>query len=685
MSTRQLERLRNIGIIAHVDAGKTTFTERVLFAGGETHDIGNVDKANTKTDSGIQEKEKGITISSAAVSINWNDSQINIIDTPGHIDFHVEVHRSLRVLDGAVVVFDSVAGVEPQSESNWRLADQYGVPRIALVNKMDRIGADFENVITMIENRLNANPVAIQLPIGSEQDFQGVIDLISMKAIVWKDDSSMDFCVTEIPKELEACSVEFREYLEEQLVELDDEIMLDWLANKPIDNQELQALLRKATLTGYCVPVMCASAFKNKGVQPVLDAIVNYLPSPLDVNVIEATNTSDDTPVKVVADSKEPVSALAFKVVNDDHGSLTYIRVYSGTLNIGEKLLNVSNGKVERIGRIYQMQATERIVRREVYAGEIVALVGLKNTSTGDSLCSMDRPLLLERIEIPKSVIDMVVEAKSHEDEVKLSQAIGKMLKEDPSLKMHINNVGQTVLSGLGELHLEIVVDKLKTDFDVLVQVGQPQVAYKESLTESCDVVYKHKKQGGGPGQFAVVHLSFYPTDDDEIGFENLIVGASIPKEYIPGIEKGIREAAQVGVIAGYPCGGFRAILTDGETHENDSSVIAFQIAAKEAFKKAAVQMKPVLMEPMMKVEVVTPPDYVGDCIGDLSKRRGSVSGQAMQSSSVVISASVPLSSMFGYIGDLRSLTAGRASFSMTLQNYAEVPEGLKDKIIGGQ
>ncbi len=681
----KLDKLRNIGIIAHVDAGKTTFTERVLFAGGETHDIGNVDSGNTTTDSSAQEKAKGITISSAAVSINWSDTRINIIDTPGHIDFHVEVHRSLRVLDGAVVVFDSVAGVESQSESNWRLADQYGVPRIALVNKMDRVGADFDNVLEMIESRLNANPVAVQMPIGVEDGFQGVIDLVAMNAIIWPDEKSMEFEVTDIPDELKSRAAEYRDYLEAQLVELDDEVMMDWLTNERIDNHVLSELLRKATLSGYCIPVMCASAYKNKGVQPVLDAVKSYLPSPIDAKSVEALNLSNEKSIDVIADVDATMSALAFKVVNDQHGSLTYIRVYSGTLRTGDKVFNSSKGKIERIGRMYQMQAETRIARDVVFAGEIVALVGLKNTSTGDSLCSQDRPLLLERIEIPKSVIDIVVEAKSREDEAKLSQALDKMLKEDPSLKMHVNDVGQTVLSGLGELHLEIVVDKLKTDFDVSAQIGQPQVAYRESLTESCDIVYKHKKQGGGPGQYAVVHLSFSPIKGDEIEFDSQVVGASIPKEFIPGVEKGIREAAKSGVIAGYSCGGFRAVLTDGEAHENDSSLLAFQIAAKEAFKQAALQMHPVLMEPMMNVEVVTSQEYIGDCIGDLSKRRGLVSEQEMRASNVVISASVPLSAMFGYIGTLRSLTAGRASFSMTFDKYAEVPERIKDKIIGGK
>ena len=681
----KLDRLRNIGIVAHVDAGKTTLTERLLYVAGATHAIGNVDSGDTKTDSSAIEKAKGITISSAAVSVNWNQSRINIIDTPGHIDFHVEVHRSLRVLDGAVFVFDSVAGVEPQSEANWRLADQYKVPRIALVNKMDRIGADFENVFAMIEERLGANPVAIQFPIGREGDFQGVVDLITMQALVWNDDASTDFEVVDIPESLLSKAKEYRAYLEEQVVEQDDEALLDWLANETLDNDVLISLLRKATLSGRCVPVMCSSAFKNKGIQPVLNAVEDFLPSPLDVATITAVNLVAEEDVIIEASPSSPVSALAFKVVNDSHGSLTYLRVYSGTLKTGDKLLNASKGKHERIGRIYQMQADRRIAIKEARAGEIVAIMGAKITGTGDTLCSQQLPVLLERIEIPKSVIDIVVEAKTKENATKLSQALDKLLSEDPSLRLQINELGQTVLSGLGELHLEIVIDKLKTDFNVEAITGKPQVAYKEALTKSAEVTYRHKKQDGGPGQFAVVNIAFEPIDSDEIEFESKIVGGAIPREFVLGVERGIREAAQSGVIAGFPCSGFKASLIDGETHENDSSLLAFQIAAKEAFKQAAVEMKPVLMEPVMKVDVVTPQDYIGDCIGDLSSKRGIVNGQDTNASSVVITASVPLAEMFGYIGHLRSLTSGRASFSMGFEKYARVPKELVNKIIGGE
>ncbi|MCW8998093.1 MAG: elongation factor G [Kangiellaceae bacterium] len=681
----KLDKLRNIGIVAHVDAGKTTLTERLLFVAGATHYIGNVDSGNTTTDSSAQEKAKGITISSAAVSVDWNDSRINIIDTPGHIDFHVEVHRSLRVLDGAVFVFDSVAGVEPQSEANWRLAEQYKVHRIALVNKMDRIGADFEKVLAMIDERLGTNPVAVQLPIGNEHNFQGVIDLVSMKALVWNDDSSTGFEEREIPDALISKVKEYRAYLEEQVVELDEEALLDWLAHGNLENEVLEKLVRQATLARHCVPVLCASAFKNKAIQPVLNAVEKFLPSPLEVEAISATKIDSKETITLGVSSSEEVSALAFKVVNDSHGSLTYLRVYSGTLKTGDKLLNTSKGKLERIGRIYQMHADKKVARGQASAGEIVAIMGAKVTGTGDTLCSQSLPILLERIEIPRSVIDIVIEAKSKEDATKLSHALDKMLAEDPSLKLQVNDLGQSVLSGLGELHLEIVVDKLKTDFNVEALTGRPQVAYQETLTKSVEVTYRHKKQDGGPGQFAVVRILFESIDSDEIKFENKIVGGTIPREFIQGVEKGIREAAQSGVVAGYPCKGFEATLIDGETHENDSSLLAFQIAGKEAFKKAAVQMEPVLMEPVMKVDVVTPLGYIGDCIGDLSSKRGMVTGQEANGANVVITASVPLAEMFGYIGHLRSLTSGRASFSMGFEKYARVPKDLVNKIIGGK
>lgn len=667
----KLDRLRNIGIIAHVDAGKTTLTERLLFASGETYQLGNVDSGNTVTDSSQQEKDMGITISSAAVSLKWKDCRINLIDTPGHVDFHVEVHRSLRVLDGAVVVFDGVSGVEPQTEANWRLADQYKVPRIALVNKMDRIGANFENVIRTIDQRLNANPVAVQIPIGEEDGFKGMIDLVSMQAVVFKKNELLEYEIVEIPKTLKTKANEFRAYLEEQVVELCEDAMLDWLSNQSLDNQVLASLVRQATIEGHIVPVLCASAYKNVGVQLVLDAIEQYLPSPSDV--------------KSIIEAEDSLAALAFKVVNDKHGSLTYVRVYSGSINAGDKLYNASRQKMERVSRIYQMQANQRLSREVAYAGDIVALVGLRATTTGDSLCCKDKPVVLDSIEIPRSVIDVVIEAKSKADEEKLLRAITKLLDEDPSLKMKVNSLGQTVLSGLGELHLDIVFEKLKSDFKVNASKGQPQVAYREALTESTEVTYKHKKQGGGPGQYAVVKLKFEPIEGEDIQFENKIVGGAIPKEYVPAIESGIKQAAQSGILAGYPCGGFKATLIDGETHQNDSSIVAFQIAAKEAFKVAANQMCPVIMEPIMSVEVVTPFDYVGDCIGDLSKRRGKVVEQTMSGTDSIINALVPLASMFGFIGQLRSISAGRANFSMVFESYARLPPSQTELLVGGK
>ncbi|WP_144392564.1 elongation factor G [Pleionea sediminis] len=676
----KLRKLRNIGIIAHVDAGKTTATERMLYLAGATHNLGNVDDGNTTTDSSEQEKAKGITISSASVAVHWNDHQINIIDTPGHVDFHVEVHRSLRVLDGAVVVFDAVSGVEPQTEANWRLADQYDVPRIALVNKMDRAGADFENVLRMMEERLNTRPVAVQLPMFDDHEFVGVIDLIEMKAMVWESNDIGDFKVIDIPESYCDKAKEYRDFLEEQLVELDDDIMLTWFAGESLDNPVIQQLLRKGCLSGYCVPVLCASAYKNIGMQSLLNAVVDYLPAPQESETYARLETGES--VSLEADSEQPFAGLAFKVVNDKHGTLTYVRVYRGTLKSGDKIVNATEGKFERIGRMVLMQATARTPISEVRAGDIVAIVGLKHTTTGHSLTSIDTPLFMESIEVPKTVIDRVIEADSREEDSKLSDALIRLTKEDPSLNVSVNDSGQTVLSGLGELHLEIVIERLKSEFNVGTKTGQPQVAYRETLTEPCDVVYRHKKQDGGSGQFAVVHVSFVPIEDDDIQFESHVVGGSIPKEFIPGVEKGIREAAQNGVLSGYPCSGFKAILTDGETHDNDSSLLAFQIAGREAFKQASQSMKPKLKEPMMAVEVVTPMDYVGACMGDLSQRRGIVSGQESKGNAVSIKAVVPLSTMFGYISDLRSMTAGRASFSMNFERYDIVPDSIQRELI---
>ncbi|OZG73072.1 translation elongation factor G [Hahella sp. CCB-MM4] len=678
----KLQKLRNIGIVAHVDAGKTTLTERLLYFTGTHHKVGEVHHGNAVTDYMVQERERGITIASAAVTVGWRDHRINIIDTPGHIDFNIEVNRSLRVLDGAVVVFDSVAGVEPQSETNWRLADKYHVPRICVVNKMDRVGADYLRVIDMIRNRLGALPLVLQLPVFEEDLFVGLIDLVNMTLHRWSSEDGWEYLSEEISGDYLESALHYRALLEERIVELDDEIMASWLEGEPLDAAEVGRLIRLGTLAGSFVPVFCASAFKNVGVQMLLDAVVDYLPSPQDVKGTVGMDTNDG---ELIIESEEAgaFAALAFKVVNDKHGALTFVRVYRGSLEAGSRVLNSCSNSYERISRIYEMQADRKVAKDRISAGDIVALVGLKHTMTGDTLCAAEQPMILERISAPEPVMDIVLEPKTRQDYDRMSDALRSIVNEDPSLRLGAGSDGETLVSGMGELHLEIVVDRLKTDFGIDVNVGRPQVAYRETLTEMVEVKYLHKKQKGGAGQYAQVTLRFEPLEGDDIEFESQIVGAAIPREYIPSVEEGIRMAAMNGMLRGYPSGGFKAVLLDGAFHAQDSSQLAFSIAGREAFKEAARLAKPTLLEPLMAVEVVSPQEHVGDCIGDLMRRRGSIVQQTIRGETAVIAAEVPLSEMFGYIGDLRTLTAGRANYSMVFDRYVPVSEIIASKKAG--
>ncbi|WNO10869.1 elongation factor G [Teredinibacter sp. KSP-S5-2] len=667
--------LRNIGIIAHVDAGKTTLTERVLFYAGETHSMGDVHDGNTRTDSSVQERQMGITIGSAAVNVNWNNHRINIIDTPGHIDFNIEVKRSLRVLDGAVVVFDSVAGVEPQSETNWRLADQYGVPRICLVNKMDRTGADYFSVVNAIQKQLGAQPLVTQLPIGSEAEFKGMVDLASKQAYIWKEECTSAETIN-IPAELEASVEHYREALLYELAEHDQSVMEAILNEEEITEIQIRTAIRKGTIEGKFVPVLCASAYKNKGVELLLNAVVDYLPSPKERQVIEAkTQNSEQVILKV--DINEDFCALAFKVTTDKHGTLTYLRVYSGELEAGEKVVNASHNKTERIGRMFVMQANQKQPVDTIQAGDIVAVQGLKHTSTGDTLCNENCVVQLETITASKPVIELAVEAKNKAEQTKLTDALRQITKEDPSLHFSTNNSQEMILAGMGELHLEVVLKRLDTDFGVQAKTGKPQVAWQEAFTQNTEINVRYKKQDGGPGQFAEVNLVFEVIDNNQIEFENRITGGAIPNEFIGSVEKGIRSAAQSGVLGGYPCSGFNAILLDGSYHAQDSSQLAFEIAGTKAFQQAAQKAACTLLEPVMKVEIVLPQEHVGDCIGDLVRRRSEILEQTHRGNSVVIQARAPLANMFGYIGDLRSLSAGRGNFSMVFDQYQQVPANI--------
>jgi elongation factor G len=681
-----LNRYRNIGIMAHIDAGKTTTTERILYYTGKSYKIGEVHDGNATMDWMEQEQERGITITSAATTAFWKDHRVNIIDTPGHVDFTIEVERSLRVLDGAVAVFDSVAGVEPQSETVWRQADKYHVPRMCFVNKMDRIGADFYRCVDMIIDRLGATPCVLQLPIGSESDFVGLIDLIMMKAIIWKDESlGAEFEYLDIPADMADKAAEWREKMIEVAVEADDDAMEAYLEGNEPDEATLKACIRKGCIGNMFVPVTCGSAFKNKGVQPLLDAVVDYMPSPLEVPAIKGVSV-DDPEVAMVRESSddEPFSALAFKIMNDQHvGSLTFVRIYSGTVKQGETVENTVKGKKERIGRMLLMHANSREQIEEASAGDIVAFVGLKDTTTGDTLCVPSAPVILERMEFPDPVIEVAVEPKTKADQEKMGVALQRLAAEDPSFRVSSDEEsGQTVIAGMGELHLDILVDRMKREFKVEANVGQPQVAYRETISQTFDVDYTHKKQTGGSGQFARVKITFEPLPPGSgIEFDNTVVGGNVPREFIPGVEKGIRTAAENGVICGFPMIDFKATLFDGASHDVDSSVMAFEIASRAAFREGISGAKPVLLEPMMKVEVVTPEDYMGDIIGDLNSRRGQVNDMDQRGNARVVSAMVPLANMFGYVNELRSMSQGRAQYTMHFDHYAEVPNQVSMEI----
>jgi elongation factor G len=684
-----LAKVRNIGIMAHIDAGKTTTTERILFYTGINYKIGEVHDGAATMDWMPQEQERGITITSAATTTSWLDHTINIIDTPGHVDFTVEVERSLRVLDGAVAVFDAVAGVEPQSETVWRQADKYDVPRICFVNKMDRTGAEFHRCVDMMISRLGATPAVIQLPWGVEADFRGVIDLVRMNALIWNTEGKGDkYDVVDIPADHAEAAREWRDKLLETVAENDDEMMVLYLDGEEPTEEQLVAAIRRATLASAINPVLCGSAFKNKGVQPMLDAIVAYLPSPLDVPAIAGHSVKDaEQVVERHADPNEPFSALAFKIMADPHlGKLTYIRIYSGTLETGTAVLNSIKDRKERIGKIYQMHANKRAEVPNAVAGSIVAVMGLKDTTTGDTLCDPAKPVILESMTFPAPVINVAIEPKTKSDQEKLGTAIQRLAEEDPTFQVQTDfETGQTIISGMGELHLEVLVDRMKREFNVEANIGRPQVAYRETVRkEVVKVEYTHKKQTGGSGQYARVLINLGPTGGDGGGyeFENKVSGGRIPREYIPSVDAGCQEAAEFGVLAGFPMVDVKVTLTDGAYHEVDSSELAFKIAGSMVFKKAAALASPVLLEPLMSVEVYTPEEYMGDVIGDLNSRRGQIQAMEERSGARVVKALVPLSEMFGYIGDLRSKTSGRANFSMQFDSYSEVPPNIAKEII---
>jgi elongation factor G len=684
-----LARVRNIGIMAHIDAGKTTTTERILFYTGITYKIGEVHEGAATMDWMEQEQERGITITSAATTASWRDHTINLIDTPGHVDFTVEVERSLRVLDGAVAVFDGVAGVEPQSETVWRQADRYGVPRICFVNKMDRVGAEFHRCVEMIHDRLGATPLVIQLPWGVESDFRGVIDLVRMRAMLWQTEGKGDkYDVVAIPDDHAEAAREWRDRLVETISENDEEMMELYLEGSEPGEKELIAAIRRATIAGGVTPVLCGSAFKNKGVQPMLDAIVDFLPSPVDIPAIKGHKAGDeDVLIERHADPAEPFAALAFKIMSDQHlGKLTYIRIYSGTLESGSAVMNSTKSRRERIGKIYQMHANKREERPSATAGQIVAVMGLKDTSTGDTLCDLSQQVILESMTFPAPVINVAIEPRTKADQDKLSTAIRRLAEEDPTFQVRTDEeTGQTIISGMGELHLEVLVERMKREFRVEANIGRPQVAYRETIRRKAEKVdYTHKKQTGGAGQYARVIINLEPTGGDGGGyeFENKITGGRIPREYIPSVDAGCQEAAEFGVLAGYPMVDLKVTLTDGAYHEVDSSELAFKIAGSMAFKKAAGLADPVLLEPVMAVDVTTPDDYMGDVIGDLNSRRGQIQAMEERSGARVVKALVPLSEMFGYVGDLRSRTQGRADYSMQFDSYAEVPPSIAKEII---
>jgi elongation factor G len=681
-----LEKTRNIGIMAHIDAGKTTTTERILFYTGRVHRMGEVHEGAATMDWMEQEKERGITITSAATTCYWRDHKINIIDTPGHVDFTAEVERSLRVLDGAVALFCAVGGVEPQSETVWRQADKYRVPRIAFVNKMDRVGADFYHVIDMMKDRLKANAVPVQLPIGQGDMFVGQIDLIDMNAVIYNDDTlGSTWTEVEIPKSLKEKAKEYRIKLLEAVSEIDDSLLVKYLDGKEISRDEIIEVLRKATLGVKIIPVLCGSSFKNKGVQKLLDAVIDFLPCPKDICEVWGHHIHSDDHITREIDDNEKFASLAFKITTDPFvGRLTYFRVYSGTLKAGSYTFNPNSGKKERIGRLLQMHANHREDIEEVFAGDIAAVIGLKNTKTGDTLCDESDPIVLERMSFPEPVISIAIEPKTKGDQDKLSESLGKLAEEDPTLKVTSNEeTGQTLLNGMGELHLEIIIERLKREFKVDANIGKPQVAYKETITKKVEQEGKFIRQSGGRGQFGHVWIVIEPNEKGKgFIFENKIVGGAIPREYIPAVEEGVEEAMKNGVLAGYPVEDVKVTLTDGTFHEVDSSEMAFKIAGSIALKEAARKAGPVLLEPIMKVEVTTPEEYMGDVMGDLSARRGKIEGMTQRSDAQVIRAMVPLAEMFGYATSMRSMTQGRAIYNMEFSHYAEVPKSISDQII---
>jgi elongation factor G len=681
-----IDMYRNIGIMAHIDAGKTTTTERILYYTGVSHKIGEVHDGAATMDWMEQEQERGITITSAATTCFWKDHRINIIDTPGHVDFTIEVERSLRVLDGAVAVFDSVAGVEPQSETVWRQADKYGVPRMCFVNKMDRTGANFDRCVDMIKDRLGSVPLVIQLPIGAESEYQGVIDLIKNKAIVWQnEDLGAAFDYVDIPEDLADAAEMARMEMIETAVEQDEAAMEAYLEGEEVSEETLHECIRRGTLAGDFVPVLNGTAFKNKGVQPLLDAVIQYMPSPIDIPPTGGINPDTEEEMVRKADDDEPFSALAFKVMTDPFvGSLTFARVYSGVLETGTQTLNSVKGKKERVGRMLQMHANSREDIKEARAGDIVAICGLKETTTGDTLCAANEAVILERMEFPDPVIEVAVEPKSKGDQEKMSTALYRLAQEDPSFQVTVDHEsGQTVIKGMGELHLDILVDRMRREFSVDANVGAPQVAYRETITGSTEIDYTHKKQSGGSGQFARVKMIISP---QEMGagaeFESRIVGGNIPKEYIPGVEKGIGQVAETGVLAGFPLIDYKVELIDGAYHDVDSSVMAFEIAGRAAFREGCQKAGLQLLEPIMAVEISTPEEYMGDIIGDLNSRRGQIEGTESRGPATVVKGAVPLANMFGYVNNLRSMSQGRAQFTMQFSHYAPVPQAVSDEVI---
>ena len=679
------DKYRNIGIMAHIDAGKTTTTERVLYYTGKEHKIGEVHDGAATMDWMEQEQERGITITSAATTCFWKDHRINIIDTPGHVDFTIEVERSLKVLDGAVAVFDGVAGVEPQSETVWRQADKYKVPRMCFVNKLDRTGANFFMCVDMIRERLGAKPLLLQLPIGLEADLKGVVDLVKMKSIIWNDESlGAKFEEVEIPENLKEEAEKYRKELVETAVEQDEDLMAAYLDGKDISEGDLKKCIRKGTLDFSFVPIVCGSAFKNKGVQPLLDAVVDYLPSPLDIGEITGTKPGTEDEIVRKFGNSEPFSALAFKVANDPFvGSLTFIRIYSGTLNAATGVMNTSKDKEERVGRMLLMHANNREDIKTASTGDIVALAGLKHTITGHTLSDPSNPILLEPMDFPDPVIEIAVEPKTKADQEKMGEALARLAKEDPSFRVSSDNEsGQTIIKGMGELHLDIIVDRMKREFKVEANIGAPQVAYRETIQGTATVDYTHKKQSGGAGQFAKVKLSVEPLDPGKgREIENIVKGGAIPKEFIPGVEKGIEGVADSGILAGFPMLDYKVTIIDGLHHDVDSSVLAFEIAGRMGFKEACTKAGLKLLEPIMKVEVVTPEDHMGDVIGDLNSRRGQIGSTDKRGNATVINAMVPLANMFGYVNNLRSMSQGRAQYTMTFDHYEKVPQNVQDEV----